>query len=338
MKLNFISPLILSILSGQLALPTFQGVQNSSATSSSSGTLTFTNCDATGRSGPTQSDCNTEYSGTSLDGSVTISTQGIQEWTVTSTAAHTIEVWGAAGGTQLYQSDYSGGKGAKMIGSFSLSAGEVIKIIVGQMGEDTRANNRDNAAPGGGGGSYVWKSSDNTLLIAAGGGGGGARQSHAGIHANSTTDGNDSYQVDNGGSSGNGGTSNVGGSSYWAGGGAGWLNDGTGGNNSSNYTYTGGSRGAQGGRKPLNGGEGGTRWNDGFDEGGDGGFGGGGGGGSDNMGTGGGGGYSGGGGDRGSGYNRSGGGGGSYNGGSSQTNIAGSGDGNTGHGKVVITW
>ena len=338
MKLNFILLLVYSTLSAQVALPTFQGVQNSIASSSSSGTLTFTNCTATGKSGPTQSDCNTEYSGTSLDGAVTISTQGIQEWTATATATHTIEVWGAAGGTQLYSSDYAGGKGAKMIGSFSLSAGEVIKIIVGQMGEDTRAANQDNAAPGGGGGTYVWKSSDNTLLIAAGGGGGGARQSHAGIHANSTTDGNDSYQISNGGSSGNGGTTNFGGSSYWAGGGAGWLTDGTGGR-MSNFSYQANLYyNGDGGRKPLNGGEGGERGNDGNDEGGDGGFGGGGGGGSDNMGTGGGGGYSGGGGDRGSGYNRSGGGGGSYNGGSSQTNTAGSGDGNTGHGKVVITW
>tara|TARA_Y100001970_G_scaffold240763_1_gene303763 strand:+ start:336 stop:1349 length:1014 start_codon:yes stop_codon:yes gene_type:complete len=337
--MRFISFLfvIACMLDAQMSLPTFQGVQNSIALPSSSGTLNFTNCGATGKSGPTQSDCNTEYSSTSLDGAVTISTQGIQEWTATATATHTIEVWGAAGGTQLYSSDYAGGKGAKMVGSFSLSAGEVIKIIVGQMGEDTRATNKDNAAPGGGGGTYVWKSSDNTLLIAAGGGGGGGRSSHAGIHANSTIDGNDAYEVSNGGTGGNGGTTNSGGSSYWAGGGAGWLSDGTGGNQTTNYDYNGGSRGAEGGRKPLNGGVGGTRYNDGYDEGGDGGFGGGGGGGSDNMGTGGGGGYSGGGANWGW-QNKSGGGGGSYNGGSSQINIAGSGDGNTGHGKVVITW
>ena len=131
--LKFVCFIYLSFnsLHSQVTLPTFQSVHNPSV-SSSSGTLNFTNCDATGKSGPTQSDCNTEYSSTTLSGAVTINTQGIQEWAVTSTATHTIEVWGAAGGTQLYQSDYAGGKGAKMIGSFSLTAGEVIKIIVGQ--------------------------------------------------------------------------------------------------------------------------------------------------------------------------------------------------------------
>ncbi|HSW60197.1 MAG TPA: hypothetical protein VLJ60_05325, partial [bacterium] len=43
---------------------------------------TFTNCSQTGRTGPSQAQCNTAYSGTLLDGKVTINTQGIQEWTV----------------------------------------------------------------------------------------------------------------------------------------------------------------------------------------------------------------------------------------------------------------
>jgi hypothetical protein len=127
---------------------------------------------------------------------------------------------------------------------------------------------------------------------------------------------------------------NTGGDSYWAGGGAGWLTDGTGGNNATVYSYTVGSTGAQGGRRPLAGAIGGTRYNDGTDEGGDGGFGGGGGGGSDNMGTGGGGGYSGGGGCNSIPSNGQGGGGGSYNAGSSPDNTAAY---NTGHGKVIIT-
>ena len=45
-------------------------------------TYTFTNAGATGREGPTQADINASYAGTTLDGSVTINTQGIQEWTV----------------------------------------------------------------------------------------------------------------------------------------------------------------------------------------------------------------------------------------------------------------
>ena len=147
---TIITLLFFSFINAQIALPTFQGVHKPHSTTSS-GTLTFTNCDETGKSGPDQSDCNSEYSGTSLEGLVTISTQGIQEWTVSATAAHTIEVWGAAGGTQTYQSGYAGGNGAKIIGSFSFTQGEVIKILIGQKGEDTRSQ-VDNAAPGGGGG------------------------------------------------------------------------------------------------------------------------------------------------------------------------------------------
>ena len=153
---------------------------------------------------------------------------------------------------------------------------------------------------------------------------------------------------------GSGGRKNFGGQSWHAGGGAGWLSDGTAGRNETNYNFLRQdqypqSAAGDGGRTPLNGGEGGARWDDSEapmaamykgDEGGDGGFGGGGGGGSDNMGAGGGGGYSGGGGARGWTNNYAGGGGGSY--------CVDQPDGecdvdenewelNEGHGKVIIT-
>ena len=61
-------------------------------------TYTFTNAGATGRYGPTQSQVNSTYSsGNSLNGSVTVNTQGIQEWTVPANGTYTIEVWGARG-------------------------------------------------------------------------------------------------------------------------------------------------------------------------------------------------------------------------------------------------
>ena len=294
----------------------------------------FTNCGQTGRTGPSQAQANSSYSGGSLSSSVTVS-GGIQIWTVPVTGDYKIEAIGAAGGTQLYAGDYPGGMGASMSGEFSLTQGTVLKIIVGQKGENTRASNQDNAAPGGGGGSFVWLSSSNTLLIAGGGGGGGGRNGDGAVNAMTSVNGNAAYGQSNGGSNGNGGRTNYGGSSYWAGGGSGWLTDGTGGNNSSNYNFNSGSQGGQGGRRPLSSGLGGVRWNDGLDEGGDGGFGGGGGGGSDNMGCGGGGGYSGGGGGN---YapsgNSRGGGAGSYN--SSSTNISSS-VVNTGHGSIAIT-
>ncbi|MFP4459289.1 MAG: hypothetical protein ACLFSQ_06860 [Candidatus Zixiibacteriota bacterium] len=300
---------------------------------------TFTNAGKTGRTGPSLTQCRSAYS-TSWDEDdayFNMSTTGIQEWTVPEDATYRITCAGGAGGTQRYSGDYPGGDGAIIRGDFDLTRGEVIYILVGQKGEDTRSTSEDNAAPGGGGGSFVYSDATDTYpMIAAGGGGGGGRCSSAGFdnhNAEYSTSGNRAGNVSNGGSSGNGGRSNDGSSSYWAGGGSGWLTDGTGGDEATNYDYTPGSSGAYGGRAPRNGAIGGTRYNDGNDEGGDGGFGGGGGGGSDNMGTGGGGGYSGGGGARGGDCgNERGGGAGSYNGGDNQADIGM----NSGHGYVTI--
>ena len=110
-------------------------------------TLTFTNAAATGRYGPTQSQVNTAYDGTTLDDAVTINTQGIQEWTVPATGTYTIEVWGAQGGNGQ-NTTYTGGQGARMKGDFTLSAGDVLKILVGQQGSTSAAK-----AGGGGGGT-----------------------------------------------------------------------------------------------------------------------------------------------------------------------------------------
>ena len=111
------------ILAGVL-LPTIALAQN---------TLTFTNAAATGYSGPTQTQVNTAYDGTTLDDAVTVNggIQGIQQWTVPATAIYTIEVWGASGGDGGHG---AGGHGARMKGDFSLQNGDILQIIVGQMG------------------------------------------------------------------------------------------------------------------------------------------------------------------------------------------------------------
>ncbi|WP_205743135.1 hypothetical protein [Halioglobus maricola] len=328
----------------------------------------FTNCDAEGRLGPGQSDCNTEYAGTTLESTVTVS-GGIQAWVVPETGTYLIEADGAAGGTQQYSGEEGsgtpspGGFGASLQGTFELTAGETLHVLVGQMGGDTQQDvetddDWENAAPGGGGGTFVYRNSADPLpLLAAGGGGSGSNCEVVDTslqNASLTTGGNKASgvngdTVDNGGAGGNGGLGNYpfeGGSSYWAGAGAGWLTDGTGGHNPTDYDYRGDPANeydttavGDGGRSPRNGGEGGLRGYDDNDEGGDGGFGGGGGGGSDNMGGGGGGGFSGGGGadgddcTNGSIENNPGGGGGSYNGGTDQVNeLAGA----RSHGLVTI--
>ena len=239
--------------------------------------LNFTNAGATGQNGPTQSQVNTAYDGTTLDDAVTINTQGIQEWTVPATGTYTFEVYGAQGGrSYLYNTStwHDGGKGAKAVADFSLTQGDVLKIMVGQQGVEYARNVR---GAGGGGGSFVVLSSGTTLLMAAGGGGGAGDYAYNG-HGNSGTSGsaggNSSGNTggSNGGSNGSGGSN-----SSYAGGGAGWSADGS----SASY--------GKGGKKFSNGGQGGNGYSG---QGTNGGFGGGGG---SYAGAGGGGGYSGGG-------------------------------------------
>ncbi|MGE5456090.1 MAG: DUF5011 domain-containing protein [Ignavibacteriales bacterium] len=265
---------------------------------------TFTNAGATGAVGPTQAQINTAYTGTSLAGLVT-STSGIQTWTVPYTGTYRILAKGAKGGN----GDNAGvttpaGNGASMQGDFSLTAGQVLKILVGQMG--TSSSTSDTGG-GGGGGTFVALNNNTALIVAGGGGGGGdnATAASGGTTGNSGLAGNLTGGA--GGTAGGGGT-NVG----TAGGGGGFTGDGL------NSTY--------GGKSFINGGLGasGTYGTGGF---------GGGGGTSDstNDNGAGGGGYSGGGAGA---ANAGAGGGGSYNNGTNPVNTA---NANTTHGSVVIT-
>jgi hypothetical protein len=273
------------------------------------GPWTFTNAGATGRLGPTQTQIDANYSGTTLEDLVTINAthQGIQEWTVPTSGTYRIEVFGARGGGTNGLPD-SGGLGAIMRGSFALNESDQLKILVGQMGSQ---KTYDGA---GGGGTFVTTLSNSPLIIAGGGGGATRNGNENGGDAVITTIGGSSTQ-----STGNGGTNGAGGiASSNAGSGAGLLTDG---GNGSYANHKGVSF--------INGGMGGDGY---FYQGFDGGFGGGatthGGG----WGGAGGGGYSGGGAHS---TNDGGGGGGSYNSGTNQDNQAGA---NEGHGKVIITY
>ena len=291
------------IINAQIALPTFQGVHKPHS-STSSGTVTFTNCSATENNGPTQSQVNSTYtSGNSLYGAVTINTQGIQEWTVPATATYTIEAWGAEGGGT------TGGKGARIKGDFNLSTGDVLKIVIGQMGTAETYTNTLGSAGGGGGGSYIIKYPYNTtgsiLVIAGGGGGSGSKYvGYGGI--TSETDSNT-------GSAGNGGTPGSNGNS-----GAGFSGNGAlGGHNGETIAYS-FVNDAVGGVGHSGGGQG---------------YGGFGGGAGDAYADGGGGGgYSGG---NSAGNHYGGYGAGSYNAGSNQDNTA---DTRESHGQVIIIW
>lgn len=90
----------------------------------------------------------------------------IQTWVAPYTGYYQIEAWGAQGGNK----HVSGGRGAMMSGYFELQQGDILKILVGQQGQNVPTS-QDNAAAGGGGGTFVARS-NNTPLIVAGGGGG----------------------------------------------------------------------------------------------------------------------------------------------------------------------
>lgn len=291
-------------------------------------TYSFTNASVVGRTGPTQAQVTSAYTATTLAGLVTVNTQGIQEWTVPTTGSYSITLAGAKGGGT------NGGKGARLYGEFSLTQGQVLKVLVGQMGTASY-----NYGGGGGGGSFVWLATSTAEpLIAAGGGGGQGGGGRAGVDASTTTSGTAGTTGSTANYAGSGGTGGNAGQTYdytsnsWdAAAGAGWK-----GNSTTATQYSGVNQNFA--YSPLNGGMGGLTFSANGDD--AGGFGGGGGGGGDafnsqSVGAGGGG-YSGGG----NGSNDSsssrggGGGGGSYNSGTNQSSLAGS---NSSHGYVTIT-
>jgi len=284
------------------------------------GTLTFTPAGAVQRFGPTLLQCTTAYSafGPWIRNTAyfNMTTQGYQLWTVPSTRTYTVVCAGAA----TFNPSNGYGYGAIITTTISLTKGQIIQILVGQMGGQYSPK-----SSGGGGGSFVASGitpATGVCLIAAGGGGGFYTTSSTGAsgqNASLTTSGNSSGDGQLGGTAGNGGSA-----VDYAQGGSGFIGNGV---TPSNFSsYGGGSFSFQ------NGGTGGSSPFNGF-----GGFGGGGGIWAV-QGGGGGGGYSGGGGAGGSAgqdisSNTYGGGGGSY----CSTTITSSSVTNTGQGYVSIT-
>ena len=159
----------------------------------------FTNLGASGRLGPTS--IGSHYRGKDHDGQVTLAS-GIQNWTVPSSGEYQVEAIGASGGyDNLDNSRQYRGRGARMIGTFSLIKGEIIQILVGQEGGINTAG----SASGGGGGSFVLRGAAIPLIIAGGGGGvETATSRHSQCDASTSTTGNTGYKSLAGGSGGSG--------------------------------------------------------------------------------------------------------------------------------------
>lgn len=152
-------------------------------------TYSFTNASATGFNGPSQAQIDSAYSGSTLQGLVTISTRGIQTWTVPASGEYSITIAGAAGGSNLGLS-LPGGGGALLTTVVSLTAGTVLNVVVGQKGTDNpNTCTATYCGAGGGGGSFVYTSVSNTFIAVAGGGGGAASVTANLASSKSTADG-----------------------------------------------------------------------------------------------------------------------------------------------------
>lgn len=137
-----------------------------------------------GRTGPNLTQIQNAYSSASWASDTSylnMTTNGIQEWKVPETGSYSISMAGAKGAgsaaTAAPDTSISYGRGRIVNGTVSLTQGDVLNILVGQIGGlDSNGSDTDR---GGGGGSFVWFKTGNNagdLIIAAGGGGGGGSE------------------------------------------------------------------------------------------------------------------------------------------------------------------
>ena len=165
-------------------------------------------------------------------------TGSIATWTVpTGVSALTIIATGGGGGAGY--NTISGGYGASISGTFTVTPGQVLDVVAGGKG----VTNTTYEAGAGGGGSYIWNATSSALLEVGGGGGGGSFiTGYIGANGSLTT----TPTVPAFGTTGTAGTGELGGaggSSYGGGGGAGYLGNG---GNSTIYIAHGGNDKANG--------------------------------------------------------------------------------------------
>ena len=141
------------------------------------------------RNGPSSGQMTSGYSGEPWnDGTnfVQGGYQGYQLWTVPKDGNYQIEAGGAKGGKDLNYGQ-TNLWGAKISGTFSLTKGDQLEMVVGAGGGQYYSPHGNEA--GGGGGSFIKNSTTNTLLLVAGGGGGSASNTHGWSCGRSTSTG-----------------------------------------------------------------------------------------------------------------------------------------------------
>jgi hypothetical protein len=148
-----------------VSISSFAGAQ--SLYTLASNTHTFTSGGVTGRIGPDLPTLRASYTTASAWRDTYLqqgSFQGYQDWTVPVSGIYEFDVRGASG----YDGSGAGGvgRGAIVKGRVSLTKGEIITIVCGQIGGAPTSG----AAGGSGGGTFVVRKSGNVPLFVAGGG------------------------------------------------------------------------------------------------------------------------------------------------------------------------
>jgi hypothetical protein len=188
--------------------------------------FTFTTGGISGRGGPSLPQIQNAYtsqSWTQNTNYLNMLVEGYQRWTVPMNGTYRIIVVGGSGGSS---EDGNGGYAARIEGTFTLSKGTFMTLVVGHQGgrADTNTQAGNGQAGNGGGGSFVFYSASDfstaTVLMAAGGGGGTAAEIGRTSNSNASliTSGNNAQDGDQngfgvGGTNGQGGTggTNIGG-------------------------------------------------------------------------------------------------------------------------------
>ena len=145
---------------------------------------TFTSCECRGNLGPTLA-LGQAFAPSSFNGDTSLYTvigDGVQVWTVPEGGTYEFDVYGAYGGpgeSSGGTAEKMGGKPRRIRGSYVLSQGDLIGMVVGQRGGEKSSGYGSSVAGGGGGGSFVFKIASSNyfssaltpLVVAAGGGG-----------------------------------------------------------------------------------------------------------------------------------------------------------------------
>ena len=172
---------------------------------------TFTTANKIGPIGPTLNEIRSAYSSANSFWAqntdfLNMKQQGIQEWTVPATGIYTIRAAGAKGGDSYDMNGNinRGGKGVSISTETTLYKGEIIKILVGQIGISSKSH-----ASGGGGGTFVVRDTKTPIIVAGGGGGATSDDVLSWMNNRDIKTGGNGVHIDIGGGGGKGQDSNM---------------------------------------------------------------------------------------------------------------------------------